>query len=791
MRLTNYLNPGRIPVFFIFLVLVFGPAAWLPQKVFCRSDGSKYFKNFRPDDYSAQPQNWSIVQDKRGIIYIGNHGMLLEFDGVSWKDISIPNQTVRSLAVDNNGTIYVGGINEFGFFAPESKGALEYVSLKDHLDDTKRNFSDVWETISTGEGIYFRTSKLLFRWNPQKKQMKVWEPDNAFSAFHVSFTCEGKFYIRRKKIGLMHMENGSLKLLPGGDTFAEVRIYMMVPYDDKRLLIGTRSNGFFIYDGIKPVPFSTGADDYLMENQLSHGIRLPAGDFAAATLRGGIVIFDSRGNLKRIFNKASGLQDDNVKCVFEDFQGNLWLAFQKGIAKIEYASPISIYDNDRSGLPGIVLSVAKHRNELYAGTARGLYSLSSPGKFRPVHGISSSCWSVISTGKSLLAATTDGIFQVEDDMRRRIVENPAYFLLRSQKDGRRTWAGTLQGLISLYLEEKNGSWIEESKFKDISLAIRTIVEDPNGDLWLGTRTKGILKIDSPVPGLTGNPVVTPYGTSHGLPPGEINVFPAAGHVMFASPEKGIFRFDEENKVFVPDLTLGTEFADGSNGVFRIVEDKNKHVWLHSNSRNIQAVPQPDGTFALNKIPFLRIPMIQANAIYPDHSDGIVLFGSQEGLFRFDITVKRNYHFDFRTLIREVLVNGNLVFAGYNNDGNPFFPIIGYTDRNLRFEFAAAFFEAENETQYQCFLDGYDKNWSDWNKETRKDYTNLDSGTYTFRVRAKNVYENISREDIFQFKVLPPWYKTWWAFVLYAFAFFLVMYLVVRWRSWKLEQEKQK
>jgi ligand-binding sensor domain-containing protein len=106
--------------------------------------------------------------------------------------------------------------------------------------------------------------------------------------------------------------------------------------------------------------------------KLSHGIRLSSspGEFALATLRGGLVIIDSQGKLKQIFDKTSGLQDDNVKYVFEDSRGNLWLALSEGIAKIEYASPFTIY-GQRSNLPGSVFSVTRHNNGLYAGTSGG------------------------------------------------------------------------------------------------------------------------------------------------------------------------------------------------------------------------------------------------------------------------------------------------------------------------------------------------------------------------------------------------------------------------------------
>jgi len=119
------------------------------------------------------------------------------------------------------------------------------------------------------------------------------------------------------------------------------------------------------------------------------------------------------------------------------------------------------------------------------------------------------------------------------------------------------------------------------------------------------------------------------------------------------------------------------------------------------------------------------------------------------------------------------------------------PTFAYDERNFRFEYASPFFEGASMTEYQYFLQGYDKKWSEWTSETRKDYTNLDYGRYTFQVQAKNVYGVLSHKAVFQFKILPPWNKTWWAFLLYAFFTFLLVYFIVKWRSWRLHQEKQR
>ncbi len=755
-----------------------------------QANGCQYLKNYRTGRY---PQNWWIVQDQQGIIYAANNAGVRVFDGVSWRHIDVPNLNVRSLAPEENGTIYVGGINEFGFLAPGSRGSLQYVSLLHHLKNNQKNFSKVWRVNTTKEGVYFRTKQYLFRWNPDLKQMKVWKSQGQ-ARFDASFTCGGELFIHQRNIGLMQMIDDSLRMIPGNGTFAAAEIYMMVPYENRKILIGTRSKGLFIYDcgSRSTIPFPTGADDYLKENQLNHGIRLASspGLFALATLRGGLVIINSRGKLKEIFTKSSGLQNDNIKCVYEDFQGNLWLALEKGITKIEYSSPISIYDEDRANLGGIVLSVVRHssNNGLYVGTTRGLFFLGPDikGQFHPISETIGNCWHFLSTKDSLFVAATNGVFQVSNNntVKRRIINTPSYVFQRSKREPNRVWVGTQEGLVSLY------SWEMERHFEDIKGEITTIVEDRGDNLWLGTTTNGIFRIVFPGDGSITNPKVTNYGKAHGLPAKEANnVFFAAGHLIFAT-QKGIFCFDEKKRAFLPDKTLGDQFANGSKSVAYISEDRNKHIWFHSDFKNFLAVPQPDGGFKIMKNSLLRLPQDQVNFIYLDPvEEHITWFAANESLIRYDKTVKKNYHQDFLTFIRKVLVNGKTIFEGHRIKS--IYPFIDQRDRNLRFEFAAPFFEAENETQYQCLLEGYDSHWSAWNNETWKNYTNLDDGAYTFRVRAKNVYENLSQEATFQFKVLPPWYQTWWTYLIYTFLAFLGVYFIVKWRSWKLVREKQK
>jgi signal transduction histidine kinase/DNA-binding response OmpR family regulator len=791
----------------LFFLILWGIFFGFPQSL--QSSGFKYFKNYSPLDYDNQAQNWVVLQDKRGIIYMANQGGLMEFDGVSWRIIHVPNRVVRSMAIDDttpHGTIYIGGINEIGFAAPDIMNKLQYISLLDRLPQNTTNFADVFASHCIEKKIYFQTAKFLFRWDPYTGQMKTFEIEAERKS---TFTCGGKLYINQTNTGLATIERDSFKPLPGIREFPS-RICMICPYDTGRILIGTASDGLFLYDGVSTVPFPTEADELIKENELFSGIRLSSvpGQFALASSRGGLFIIDSRGKLKYTFNKTSGLPDDAISDIFEDTGGNLWLSLEKGLAKIEYASPFYIHD-DRDGLSGLGLAVVKHDGVLFTGTTNGLFYLTSTGKFRIVPGLTQKCWWLLSTGDSLLAALSDGTYRVEVQTNglsvraRKVMDYFTYVLYRSKQNPNRIWAGTLRELISLYRVNETAPWNLENITATIGQQIKSIVEDEKGNLWLGTRSSGVFKVDF----TTGNtsPKITHFTQSHGLPSGKdkgVNVSTAAGHVLFLTG-KGLARFDEKENRFSPDKTLGYILSLSPGNilpisltvpVFRLIEDKYRNIWFHSASRNYQAILKPDGTYDIIPRPFHRIPRAQVNCIYYDAGEDSAWFASIDGLIRYDPGTKKNSPTDFNALIRKVeLINGKIpVFNGYREDNHldRIHREFAYKDSNIRFEFASPFFEDEKRTRYTYRLDGYDDDWAPFSTETQKDYTNLGPGTYKFRVQAQNVYGDLSREGIYRFKVLPPWYKTWWAFLGYAiFAFYLV-FLLIKWRSGKLEREKR-
>ncbi|HEX7846241.1 MAG TPA: triple tyrosine motif-containing protein, partial [Chitinophagaceae bacterium] len=141
----------------------------------------------------------------------------------------------------------------------------------------------------------------------------------------------------------------------------------------------------------------------------------------------------------------------------------------------------------------------------------------------------------------------------------------------------------------------------------------------------------------------------------------------------------------------------------------------------------------------------------------------------------------------QVLIRKVqttLKEDGLIYGGYNTASET--PSVKHKYNSLHFEFSSTLFGQEQNTEYSYLLEGFDEDWSAWSRKTEKDYTNLPAGNYVFKVKCRNNPENESQVSAFTFRVLPPWYQTWWAYTIYIIAFAAII-----WLFYKRQQRKYK
>lgn len=746
-------------------------AASLPPPASVNEIAPPVIHNFDTADYNGSPQNWSIVQGHDGVIYAGNvEDGVLSFDGARWRRVPVPARlTVRSLAVAADGRIYVGIVGDFGYLKPNADGQLAFTSLLNLVPADERDFTDVWNIHINQDGVYFSTLTRIF--HLQDNRLSIIKPQ---TSFHVSFLVDGTVYIREVDRGLMKVVGDHLVPVPGGEHFADDRVYALLPWHGVgahpgELLVGTRNQGWFLLDGGKAIPWPTTVDAELRDAAIYNAIWLADGRLAIATLRGGLFLLDAQGHLLQHLTRTNGLNTNVILALCQDRQHGLWLATGDGVTRLDTDSPLTHF-GERTGLQGDVLDIARYAGTLYVGTTEGLFRLTDGGagnpRFEQLPKVLGQNWSLLPFMDQLLVAGNDGVFVVNrDGSSRQLLENlrtthvtAAQSLLRSQRDPLRVFIGYQDGIGSIRWQDNQ--WINEGRIPKAQEEARTLAQDTDGSLWLGLWVGGIAHLKLPAdwqgPRDQRRPVMEHFGTADGLPEGSVDAVQVDGQIRFITA-KGIYRFAPATRRFAPDPAFATLFPDGTRQVSMLHQDRHGTLWMYaSNPRT--GVKETGRALRVNGHWRWQVTPLQAiagNGMSAFHEDpnGIVWLGGDKGLYRYDTTQSVQLDAGFNGLIREVTTrNGRVLFTSGSNATMPDIP---YGHNALRFEFAAPSYDDFAANRYQVQLQGLDSEWSPWSDAPYRDYTNLHEGDYRFRVRTRNVYGEEGKEASFAFRILPP------------------------------------
>ncbi|UCH95547.1 MAG: helix-turn-helix domain-containing protein [Candidatus Aminicenantes bacterium] len=772
--------------------------------------GNPFIRNYTYKEYNAHFQNWAAIQDKRGVMYFGNGHGVLEYDGSTWRLIKVTNNSVvRSLAIDSQGTIYVGAVGEFGCLTrnpSDPTGNLTYDSLTNRLNEKDKNFGDVWSINVTSHGIYFKTYFKIFRfYNGKINVIPV-------SSGPFSFTIKDKVFINNK--GIYVLNGNTPLLLPGTQKLLRksTGLLYILPYTHHRILIATENKGFFIYDltmvldkdtqaiipdfsKVKSVSyllkkFPTAIDEYILFNRLYSGVKINHNHYAFATLKGGIIIMDQEGKLVRVINKNRGLRKNMVSYLFADQHQNLWAALNNGISYIELQSPITQF-NGRNGLEETVMSITRHRGKLFIGTLDGLFY--SPGyrlrvsndayQFLPVKNINKSCWDFIPLNGTLFVASNLGVICIDDPPGRDhkyYVNKLVYCFGQSKKFPFHIFLGLRDGLAALEVKS-NIKFIGKETFKQVKGNIRKIISDPHGNLWLTVQYGGIVYLRFTGDGVSPSKVYC-FGTRQGLPRMDWNYVYSFNNQIIVGTGKGIYKvdipanpnFDAASLRFVPENTFAKQVNDESLTVGQMFFDKQGKAWLETGKGLGILSKDQKGMYRWEENGLKKIGG-QIQKIWVEER-GIAWICTSDGLFRYDPAIKKNYKTGQQALIRKVtLHNGSVIFNGLKHPGEPV-SVFEHKNNSLSFEYAVPFYENASDNRFKYILEGFDKEWSEWTADKKAVYTNLPEGDYCFKVKARTFLGHESQPAAYGFSISPPWHRTTLAYVGYGITLIIILIL---------------
>jgi serine phosphatase RsbU (regulator of sigma subunit) len=777
--------------------------------------GRQPHRNFTHHEYLGHFQNWAIAQDSRGFIYVANNDGVLEYDGNSWNLIPINGAVTRCLDVDNQGRIWVGAQDEFGYLAPDSLGNLKFSSLRFLVKDKCESIGLVRQVYATKRGVVFSSNNCIIWVNGL--EVNVVYPK---TIFHRTYYVLDRVFSVQPNLGLTEIFRDSVKILPYGERFANTRIYSMLRFDEKRILIATQSDGFFLYNisTTDPndyiVPFNVNDNNFFKNNWVYWGIELNNNRFAFATYRGGAAVIDSQGDVIQFIGKSQGIQDETVWHIAMDNQENLWLALNNGISYTAIKSPIT-YWGDHLGLQGVIQSVKKYNGSLYVSTNAGVYKLKDNG-FERIKRVLDLSWDIVkvksSDGKeTILVATGNGIYSINGESGNLIGNGavPTFHIYQSKYHKDILFLGLYNGLgVAQY---RKGKWEYVGHFEGVSGRIWAVEEDMDRNIWFVARHTGIVKANTANPSSLKFEGYTLYDDIPYNPTfDEDTRLKCIEKSLKLFTPRGLYSFDLSSNSFIPDSSLGSHLANGKYGVKPFLTDELGYLWYEiydkSYSRTIQrAKINKDGSFIILPAELNEIPRMIFSSVDSDEK-GITWIAGADGLFQFDPSETMRSIKVPKTYIRQVAYGPNhLAFGGAfpKNCLDSYYSCIDemqpdehymripFNVNRINFKFSSPTYGQEDKIKFSYILEGFDEQWSVWSTQQQKEYTNLPFGEYTFKVKSLSIFDVESSIASYSFEVLRPWYNTPLMYAVYSFVVILSIIVSVRLKTQMLKTSNLK
>ena len=554
---------------FVYLCVLQTAAAFAP-----------YVRNYARDSYNAASQNWALGQDSQGILYIGNHDGLLEYDGCRWQLHALNgNGVVRSLWIAPDDRVYVGSFEEFGYFERNDFGECCYHSLSAGLDRAQLHNQQIWSIIPYHDRILFQSFGGYYIVTPGGGV--TWHKSSG--QLFMLYAVGDEIYAQQQHILCRYDGSDFIPAdipgIPGG------RINAMVPYRDGAFLI-TPADGIWKIGPEKQLDrWHNDLDGRL--SGLNPNRALLTGDslLLIGTVTDGLYALDMEGRIVWHVNNGNGLQNNTVLGICEDFEGNIWLALDSGVSMIYDTRRLKINRWPNHNI-GSVYDVALSGSWIYVATNQGLfrarYSLS--GGTRETDDI------MLIPGTegfvTKLFPTSDGSLLVGHNRKTLLIHPDGQIEKLSDKGGgmcaREIMRGKEHRLIQSgfttfsIFHPVPGGWQLQRELRGFSNPIQFFEIDEGRTIWAGHTNRGLyrLKVDKDWRQVVSYEYLP---SLDGAAPTKIGVFRIRKRLVFTDG-KQCYTYDDLSDRIVPYSLLNDHLNDFARA-HRIVPVDYDRYWF--------------------------------------------------------------------------------------------------------------------------------------------------------------------------------------------------------------------
>ncbi|MCP4216495.1 MAG: response regulator [bacterium] len=791
-----------------------------------------FFESISGKQGLSQNSVHAIVQDKEGFLWFGTEDGLNKYDGYSFTIYRKQSGQTHSISNNNIKTMLESRLNQDTFWIGTDGGGLNRLDKPTmkfyHYCAGHGEFNIASNTVFTlaedREGLlWIGTDAGLNRLNPTTGKLVLYQhaplkadsiSDNNIRS--ICLTREGDPWVgtdnglskyRRRSDDFLHY----MPPPPAGRASASGDMINAIVEDSEGILwLGSYGGGVIRFDP-KTERFTRYKHNASNPKSLGGDMILslldaPDGALWVGTMTSGISILDKKTGFfcryKKNTNTLEGLNDNMVFTIFRERTGIIFLGTGVGgINKINaWKRKFKLLRNDPLDKQSLrnesIWAVYQDENgELWVGGNNGLERLDKEKRLRKHYDAGANnkelshnnvrCihedkrgnfWiGTLGGGINLLNRRTDTFtYYTHDPTNPGSIPNDEICSIYEDKLGR-MWFGFFDGGFSMLQHEKN-TFINFSHDPDKpgSLSDNTVdgfIQDGEGNMWLGTRDG--LNLWKARDHLQLNPVFTHYRHSPDQP-GTIAdncitcFFENADGEFFIGTTGGLNQLDKKNGGFI-SYTV----KDGlpNSVIYSILEDNQQYLWLSTNNGLSR--------FDYRRKEFKNYDVssgLQSNEFNNEccfkNKKGEMFFGGVSGLnYFFPGDIRDNPNIppivitDFKKFNNSMPLDRAVTYADRI--------VLSYQENYISFEYAALDYGCSEKNQYSIKLEGLDTDWVEVGNARQAVYTNLNAGTYTFRVIGSN-HDGVWNHEGTSIKLLiiPPFWKTHLFYLLLAVLFFL-------------------
>lgn len=751
------------------------------------------FRNFSSIGNKGGTQNWCVEQLPSGQVAFANNNGLLLFDGERWELHPISNySTVRALCYSRgDGRLYAGASGELGYYAvhPDTY-QLEYHSLVDLVPSAMRGFGEIWNIVLWQGQLVFQGKNHLIIYNVRTSKLR---------SIHSSVRIEslvksgGKLFVGTHDY-LGELRGNRIVPLPSAVYPSRWVVRAMCLYQGK-LLIATQQNGLYIYEKGKYLPFAQDLTSVLSSNQV-FCMTLWGNKLALGTVRAGLIVRDLSTGVTQYVNASQGLQNNTVLSVAFDYRGSIWLGLDNGVSYAMLGAAYSNIVSERNSI-GTGYTSLLFGNHLYLGTNQGLYMDTMPlgrqlqsQKPVAVGGIVGQIWCIDRIGDILLCGTDCGLFRVRDGQATLIdgLDGTWRFCQLKRHPGYIV-ATDYQGMVLL---KKVGDTYQMAHRVKIPVDVSgNLYEDLDGTLWMSNWLHGIYRLQFSAD-LKSMRLLETFNAKNQLLVDQGNNVCRIGDKLYISSVDGFYRYDHAKRKLVYDKVFSKIF-DTYGEALHLQETPNHDNWAQKVGYLAIARRTAKG-YEVDSMSYRPIVKNQqlglANMTALDAHTSVI--NGNNGFY----LVKNhsvNRQKDYPLSVTRIIANSDGDTLVYRSslmgmkEGDVPHVKLAKNLNSIRIEFSMPEFQTEDAVTYQCLLENYEDHWRTA-EGFSKEYSQLPKGTYVFRVKAFSRLSGKMQEAKVKITVLPAWYETYWAYLVYIGMFCLLLYFVVKYLVWRTNRE---